>query len=347
MFRQVRRDVCFPDNASVLYIQHAPDRWDEVLDAGLPVFISSRCGPWEDIIDSLTLAGLAEPSGRVVPLCEVNRGPQEREWTLVLYWEHPQAGWRWRLPLAGRRYVITREASKAAELGTQLEALGARTEALPTISFTAPDDPSVIQTSLQRLPQFDWLIFTSPNGVRSFFEFLDSSEFDHRSLAHAKLACIGPSTATSLRKAGFRCDLMPDRYVAEGLVEALLEELGGELSGLKFLIPRAQEAREIIPDTLRAQGGEVTVAPAYKTVPPTFQMGTPFDPEQRVLFTSSSTVKNWVELTKHVEQPCFCIGPITAQTAREHGFTVLSVAPVHTVEGLIHEVIKVDGKLPQ
>lgn len=351
MFSQVRRDLCFPDNASALYLYHKPERWDEALELGLPIFISSVCGPWEELLENLTLAGLsdsvpallAESGGRVVPLSDVRKAPEDDEWALVLYWDHPEAGWRWRLPLAGRRYAITREAGKAAEMTARLETLGARATALPTISFTDPDDPSILDTALARLPEYDWIVFTSPNGVRSFFERLNSSEFDHRALARAKFACIGPSTAKALEKTGFCCDLLPGRYIAEGLLEAFEQALGTALAGLRILIPRAQEAREILPDALRAQGAEVIVAPAYKTVSPVLQVAHLLHPEQRVLFTSSSTVRNWVKLTGNTVQPCFCIGPVTAQTALEHGLSVLGVARVHTIDGLLEEVIRVDG----
>lgn len=329
----------------------APSRWDEALDLGLPVFISSGCGPWHNLLESLRLSGLSdrvparlvEDCGRVTPLADVAEPPEGDDWALVLHWSHPQEGWRRRLPLGGRRYVVTRDSKKAKDMVTRLEALGARAVPLPTISFTEPNDSAILDAAIDSLESFHWLIFTSPNGVTSFFERLSRSQRDHRSLAGAQFACIGPSTAKALKTAGFSCDLLPERYVAEGLLEALESRLGDNLEGLKILIPRAQEAREILPETLATHGAQVIVAPAYKTVPPATGEGWAVHPEARVLFTSSSTVKNWVSLTGNTTQPCFCIGPATAQTAKELGLPILGVAPVHTIDGLLDEVTKVDG----
>lgn len=350
MFDQVRRDVCFPDEANVLEIHHSPTRWDEVLDLGLTTFISSACGPWEVLLNDLSVAGLSDSqeaylvdgSGCVRSLTEVQSPPQDDEWSVVLNWSHPNQGWRSRLPLSGRRYIVTRESGKAKAMTAQLEVLGARATALPTITFTPPDDPTVLEEAFERLSTFHWIVLTSPNGVRYFFERMEHSECDHRELANTKFACIGPSTAKSLKSVGFRCDLIPEQYVAESLIYALESSLGPSLSELEILIPRAQEAREILPDTLRSLGAKVTVAPTYKTVPPDMKNDVAFHPEQRVLFTSSSTVKNWVELTSHRIQPCFCIGPVTATTARDFGLPILGVAESHTVEGLLQEVQRVD-----
>lgn len=357
MFHHVRADICFPDDAGALYLVEAPDRWDEYLDLSLPIFISWRCGRWSELLKALELAGfserytarLVEAGGRVSPLVRKGRGqwspaPTEALWTLVLNWSHPEEGWRWKLPLAGRRYVITREASKAREMVAQLEAQGAVAVPLPTISFEQPDRPNILQKALRELESFDWIVFTSPNGVRFFFEALQNSDKDHRTIADTKFACIGPSTAKALKKAGFGCDLLPDRYVAEGLLEAFESSVGSTMTHLKVLIPRAQEAREILPNTLRVRGAEVLVAPAYKTVQPALPEEFVLTNSHRVLFTSSSTVKHWMELVGNPELACFCIGPITAQTAREFGIPILGVAIEHTVEGLLAEVERVDGR---
>jgi uroporphyrinogen III methyltransferase/synthase len=131
--------------------------------------------------------------------------------------------------------------------------------------------------------------------------------------------------------------------VAEGLLEALSSV---ELEGKKVLIPRAQEAREVLPETLRSRGAEVVVAPVYKTIHPALPEGLSNWPKEatRVLFTSSSTVTNWLALTDRREIPCFCIGPITAGTAEKAGLKVLGTAEVHTIEGLVHCVRELDGR---
>jgi uroporphyrinogen III methyltransferase/synthase len=196
------------------------------------------------------------------------------------------------------------------------------------------------------LERFHWLIFTSPNGVRYFFESLAASARDHRNLASAKFACIGPGTAKALAQAGFKADLVPEQYVAEGLLESLKKHLPN-LRGHSILIPRAQEAREVLPETLREWGAEVVVAPAYKTVQP--RLPEDFQrllrPDTRLLFTSSSTVKHWLSLTGNKANPCYCIGPVTAATAEEHGLSVLGVAREHTIEGLVNCLLEMDRTL--
>lgn len=352
---QAAVDLKIPDHQSRVLLWDSPARWDEYLDLEIPVLIDSACGPWESLSAELRQSGLSSrrlirlvsADGAVHPLRFENDTlvpqPRSADWTVALNWTHPDEGWRSRLPLWGKRYLVTRQKEQGRALIERLESLGARATAAPTIDFVAPDDPSIIAEALERLEDFEWLLFTSPNGVCHFFRLLDDSPKDHRALGQTRMACIGPGTAKALRARGFDCDVLPEEFVAEGLLEALSTE---KLEGKKVLLPRAQEAREILPDTLRSRGAEVVVAPVYKTIHPALPEGLADWSEEasRVLFTSSSTVTNWVALTDRREIPCFCIGPITAGTAEKAGLKVLGTAAVHTIDGLVQTLLELDGR---
>lgn len=346
-------DVLLPATHNAVFVTSAPDRWDEYLDLDCPLFVGSQCGQLSTLVEALIQAGasarltarVVEQDGLVWTLdWESPALPKAENWTLVLGWTHPQEGWRARRPLYGQRYLVTRQKQQGGPLVEELRSLGARVLAVPTIEFQPPDCEVAVQDALAHLTEFDWLLFTSPNGVRHFFSYLRAANLDHRALARASFACIGPGTEKSLNQEGFNADLVPPRFVAEGLLEALAQRLGQDLTGLKFLIPRAQEAREVLPETLRSAGGQVVVAPVYKTVlpQPPAEFGNFVTPQTRLLFTSSSTVKNWVERTQNLELPCYCIGPVTATTARERGLQVLGVAERHTIDGLVACVLEND-----
>jgi uroporphyrinogen-III synthase len=352
------QDVCMPCNQSAAFLYQKPDRWDEYLDLAIPIFISHSCGPWPDLLEQLSLAGLSnrlsirlvEESGRVRPV-QVTGGywqpePSEKEWTLVLNWTHTDEGWRARLPLAGRSYIVTREKRQGQEFSERLCQLGALVEHIPTIAFQPPDSSLLLQNALAELPSFHWILFTSPNGVRFFYQRMEEAQLDHRALSQVQFACVGPKTAKVLEEYGFRCDLQADNFVAEGLLKSLQERLGNTIENVRILLPRAQEAREILPDTLREWGADVHVAPVYKTVPSPIpdDLKARITPQTRVLFTSASTVKNWVNGTGLRTLPCFCIGPVTEEAARKAGLTVLGVAPVHTLNGLVEEICGMDSQ---
>ena len=357
-FRQAIKDTCLPADRNAIFLSHKPHRWDEFLDLDCAIYISHTCDDWSSLGMELWRSGLSnlhylrlvEASGAVHRLRMedglLSPSPSEETWTLLLNWTHPKEGWRSRLPLWSKSYVTTRQSRKGQAMVERLEELGARAFSLPTIECGAPDSSDSIFEALSCLDQYDWLLFTSPNGVEHFFCFLKEQNLDHRALAMAKFACIGPGTSKALNEQGFHCDLLPKSFVAEGLLEELESTLGEDLTHLKILIPRAQEAREILPQSLAARGAQVTVAPVYKTVPPKplRDSGSFIKPDTRVLFTSSSTVKNWISATGNKTQPCFCIGPITAQTAREAGLEILGVAGEHSIEGLVQLLLDRDGQ---
>ncbi|MFA7479665.1 MAG: uroporphyrinogen-III synthase [Vulcanimicrobiota bacterium] len=345
---RVAADLKLPHDHSVVFLRKAPSRWDEYLDLDLPILISHTCAPWSALAEELWQAGLSgsrplrlvESSGAVLEVSWQEQSliptPSTTEWSLALNWTHPEEGWRSRLPLWGKHYLVTRQREQGQGLVERLESLGARVTATPTIEFVEPDDPAPILQAIESLEQFQWILFTSPNGVRYFFARLQASSKDHRALAGAKLACIGPGTARALAEQGFKADLLPESFVAEGLLETLAPI---EVQGLRILLPRAQEARAVLPETLRSRGAQVLVAAVYKTVHPQLPEEVRTAPGATALFTSSSTVRNWVELTGDRETPCHCIGPITAETARQCGLKVLGVAPVHTIDGLVDSLL--------
>jgi uroporphyrinogen III methyltransferase/synthase len=242
--------------------------------------------------------------------------------------------WFERRPLWGRRVVVTRARAQASELASRLRALGADAIELPVIAIEDPDDGgTALRECARRVGEYDWVAFTSTNGVHRFFALVP----DTRVLGGVRVAAIGPGTADAL--AGYRvvADLVPIDFVAEALLAAFPPEPG------RLLLPRAAVARDTLPDGLRAKGWDVDVVDAYRTT-----AGHP-TPEQRaaaagadvVAFTSSSTVERYLELMgpDRVPPVVACIGPITAATARAHGITVTVEAAVHTIDGLVDALV--------
>lgn len=237
-------------------------------------------------------------------------------------------------PLFGKRIIVTRSREQASVLSEKLEELGAEVIEFPVIKTVPIPDFEFTD------PVYDWIIFTSANGVRHFISGLKSRGLDVRAMGSAKLAAIGPATASTLEDFGLKVDYIPSEYVAEAIVRDFPEPV----SNKKILIPRAKEARETLPDMLRERGAEVYVTTVYETIAedsdaaPVKEM---IDSGRidAVTFTSSSTVKNFVNLTGLSNLPeaitIACIGPITAQTARGLGLNPSVVAEEYTVEGLV------------
>ncbi|MBX3166844.1 MAG: uroporphyrinogen-III synthase [Candidatus Eremiobacteraeota bacterium] len=235
-------------------------------------------------------------------------------------------------PLYGQRIALTREPSQAKALQQRLEELGAEVVLCPVLRFIEPDDPGPLQQALAELESFDWVLFTSPNGVRTFFEALPG---DARRLGRARLAVIGPGTAQALAGQGLKADLVPARSVAEGLLEALAEE---PMEGRRVLIPRAQEAREVLPEGLRSRGAQVVVAACYKTIMP--DPPPRLEAVDRVVLMSSSAARHFRQLCQG-DPECVCIGPVTAQTARELGFARIVQAEQFDLEGVVKVLLSV------
>jgi uroporphyrinogen III methyltransferase/synthase len=250
-------------------------------------------------------------------------------------------------PLFGRKIMVTRTREQASRLTAKLADLGATVIECPTISIHPPQDFAPVDDAILHLADYDWLVLTSPNGVDMFFKRVDAIGLDSRSLHPVKIAAIGPATADKLKENGIRTDLLPEKFVAEGLVEALK---GQDMSGRKVLLARAKEARDVLPKELARAGAEVTEVALYETrapdgLPPDAETALNENAVDLVTFTSSSTVTNFVELmgpdrtdfTRRV--PAACIGPITSDTARENGLNVAAEAAQYTIDGLVDAVV--------
>jgi uroporphyrinogen III methyltransferase / synthase len=242
--------------------------------------------------------------------------------------------WFEKLPLFGQRIVITRDRRQAAELAEPLEELGAEVLLLPVIEIQPPPDPGPLDRAMACLDTYDWLIFTSANGVRAFVEHLA----DIRML-RAKVCAIGPATAAAVEALHIKVDRMPKEYVAESLLEGLA---GDDLAGKRVLLPRAAVARDLVPAELTRRGAMVDVVEAYRTVLPEHAAARAREVLARkptwITFTSSSTVKNFVAAAGRdalAGVKIASIGPITSATARELGLTVDVEADPHTGAGLV------------
>lgn len=250
-------------------------------------------------------------------------------------------------PLFGKTIVVTRSREQASVLTTRLEELGAEVLEFPTIKVVDPESWQPLDDAIRQIADYGWLVFTSVNAVGRFFDRLEYADLDARALSGAKIAAIGPATAAACIERGIRPDYVPEEYRAEGVLEGFLERGVGE--GTKVLIPRALEAREVLPDTLRERGAIVDVVPAYRTV-----LGAGEGPVldrlvdgtiDAVTFTSASTVRNFVELAKGIdvasamkEVLIASIGPITSDTVRELGMNVGVEAAEYTIPGLVDAV---------
>ena len=255
--------------------------------------------------------------------------------------------WFERLPLFGRRIVVTRDLRQAAELCDPLEALGAEAISLPMIEIRDAADPAPLDQAIAHLETYDWLIFTSVNGVRHFVERLDRSAVDFRSLK-AKIGAIGPATRAAVEALHLKADRMPDEYVAESLIESFASD---DLNGLRILLPRAAVARDLVPVELSRRGAVVDVLEAYRTVVPenaaTRVRAVFAHPPHWITFTSSSTVKNFLAVAGSEALDgvkIASIGPVTSQTLREHGLKVDVEANPHTMEGLVRAIAEAESK---
>ena len=252
-----------------------------------------------------------------------------------------QLAWRAPLPLSGRTVAVTRARAQASGLARRLRELGAEVVQAPVIRIRPlADEGAGLQSPPLDLSPYDLICLTSPNGVARLFERLAQSEGrpgDARALAGAQVAAIGPGTARALAEHGIIADIVPERYVAESLVEAL-----AELPVRHALIARAREARDVLPDALRARGAEVDVLELYETVaeplsPPALAAARAAD---YITFTSSSTVRFFLEAAGGSADlspatRIVSIGPVTSATLREHSLEPDVEAADHDIDGLV------------
>ncbi len=256
--------------------------------------------------------------------------------------------WFEQRPLLGRTVVVTRPRGQARELSVELTDLGAVAEEFPTIAIRPPGDPEPLREAVRNVRSYDWVVFTSTNGVDRFWEELVHAGSDSRALGGARVACIGPGTAAAVERHGIRPDVIPDTYVAEELAAAIAAE--GPLDGVRILLPRAAVARPVLPERLQALGARVDEVEAYRAVPDTEgadRMRSLIRSRaiDAITFTASSTVANFVDaigraaILDSARPVIAAIGPITAATARERGLPVDVVANEHTIPGLVEALV--------
>lgn len=241
---------------------------------------------------------------------------------------------------------MTRPEEQAGAFVRRLRELGAEPVLVPTIRIVPPAEGGGLDAAIERLGQYAWVIFTSVNGVRFFFERLERRGQSATALSQARVAAIGPATAQALTERGVAPHFVPTEYVAEAIVAGI-----GEVAGQRILLPRADIARKALVEGLQAKGAAVDEVVAYHTAP-----ARPYDAGALdglaaeidvATFTSPSTVRNFMALFE-AEPPkqilgaaiVACIGPITAQAAREAGYDVDVVAEDYTIDGLLHAVVK-------
>ncbi len=251
--------------------------------------------------------------------------------------------WFDKRPLWGKRIVVTRTRQQAGALSSRLRALGADVYELPTIRIEPPTDEKEFVGAVVHAHQYDWIVFTSPNGVQAFFDKFFEIRGDARELGAAKIAAIGPATAEKVREYRFTVDLQPKEFVAEAVVSAFEEQ--GSVENLTILIARAEKARDVLPDSLNKLGAIVDVVPVYRTVPETEDVSggiARFKAEgaDLITFTSSSTAENfhalglpWPDGLKTAS-----IGPITSKTMRELKMPVDIEAAQYDIPGLVNAV---------
>lgn len=252
-------------------------------------------------------------------------------------------------PLEGWRIVVTRPRAQAEAFSSRLETLGASVIEFPTIAIEPPANTRPLDEAMRALESYDWIIFTSVNGVRQFWQRARELGADLSPVSRLRVAAIGPATAGELRAHDVEPEIVPDEFVAEAIVEAL-----PDVGGLRILLPRADIARPVLREQLIDKGAQVDEVAAYRTV-----RGKPDESAFAALrsgvdvltFTSASTVRNFVDIVGDDleavlrETAIACIGPITERAARERGLPVHVVASEYTVDGLIEAIVNAKGEL--
>ena len=290
-------------------------------------------GTLENIVQRVKDAGLKAPAiiivGEVVQLRQVMR-------------------WFDKRPLLGKRIVVTRARAQSSDLIERLSVLGAECLEYPTIMIEPPSDWSDLDTALNHMDDYSWLIFTSVNGVKFFFDRLFALDKDVRVLRNIQTAAIGPATAEELRRFGLKCDILPDSYRAESVVSAF-EKV--DVAGQNILLPRAAEARPILPEELTKMGARVHEIAVYHTQPVSDHADRLIEELETksidiITFTSSSTVSNFKSLlpadrfSELINGVTIAsIGPITTETAEKLGFTVNLTAESYTIPGLVEAIL--------
>jgi uroporphyrinogen III methyltransferase/synthase len=273
--------------------------------------------------------------------------------------------WYEKKPMFGHRILVTREHIEGFE---PLEELGAEVIEFPTIEIVPPESYDELDESIDKIGTYDWLIFTSRNGVKYFLKRFFEKDRDIRELKGIKICAIGTKTAKEIKKYGIKTDLIPDEFRAEGLIEAFVKEgskktalpqpplakgglEGGVLKGMRFLLPKAEVAREVFPERVRKLGGEIDTPVAYRTVKPESRGKRlrRFLKEGKIsiaTFTSAATFNNFREIMgKDADEllkrgAIAVIGPVTAKAVENAGLKVDIMPKEATIEAIVEEIIK-------
>lgn len=260
---------------------------------------------------------------------------------------HSTLNWFEQKPLLGKSIVVTRAREQASSLASLLTELGAEVIQFPTIDITPVTETAIIDQYVHKIKEYDWIIFTSVNGVRFFWERLITFKLDARVFAGVSIVAIGPATAEAIREKGIQPDFVPEEYIAESIADGLIEH---GVKGKRILLPRAQEAREVLPNKLRKAGATVDIVPVYETrLAIKLQNNILQLLEQGALdcitFASSSTVENFFEhipitVLKKYRLPKFAtIGPVTSNTLKKHGFDYDIQPTKYTIPDLVNAIV--------
>jgi len=321
-------------------MRHLASIVDELLASGKPATTPTAIVQWAsrpdqrtvtgtlgEIVEKSRTAGMGSPA--VVILGDVVRHRDHLRWFD-------------RRPLFGRRVLVTRAREQAGTLAEALWDEGAEPVLAPTIEIDEPADPAPLRAAALGADRYDWIVFTSANAVRRFFDALITAGGDVRRLGRVRILAIGPATAEALHPFGLRPDLVPAEHRGEAAAQVLLDL--EPMAGKRILLPRAEAAREVIAERLRAAGAIVESVVAYRTVMPadadkaTIGARLAAGEIDAAAFTSSSTLRNFVEMfgaAALARVVVASIGPVTTQTARDLGVEVQVEANPYTVEGLV------------
>ena len=249
------------------------------------------------------------------------------------------------LPLSNKRILVTRPRGQAEELVSSLKALGAEPLVLPVIAILPPEDWSCVDEAIHALPRFDWVVFTSVNGVRAFVERMQALGVPVSTLAERKLAAIGPATANALARVCRRPDVVPEQFLSDALPDAL-----PDVNGLCILLPRADIARKEMAHELRRRGAEVVEVAVYRVQQETgvdAEVITNMPTPDLITLTSPSAARSLAKMLEEagraewlVRVPLICIGPITADAVRELGYQPARIAAEHTMKGLVQAILE-------
>jgi uroporphyrinogen III methyltransferase/synthase len=262
-----------------------------------------------------------------------------------------EISWYDRMPLFGKRVVVTRASAQAGALRAALASLGAEVLELPALRVV-PLDPEPLREALDRIAEYDWVVFTSQNAVAFLWQSLRVAGRDARALAGRKLACVGPATADALLARGLAADVVPGRYVAEGVLEALDER--EDVRGSRVLYVAAEGARDVLPEGLAERGCRVDVLPVYRTASDGAGSGALREAlsagrVDAVTFASASAVRGFVEAVGAElarRAPAVSIGPVTSDAVRAAGITLAAEASEATIDALADATVKLIGGAP-